>query len=53
MEEPTVPGGAPGVYGCDYKTLAQIAVLHAEARLALLNRNAKVHGAEINSILSA
>jgi len=41
-EEPTVPGEPPGVYGCDYQTLAQIAVLHAEARIALLNRDPKV-----------
>lgn len=41
-EEPTVPGEPPGVYGCDYQTLARIAVLHAEARIALLNRDPKV-----------
>jgi hypothetical protein len=41
-EEATVPGEPPGVYGCDYRTLAYIAALHAEARLALLQENAQV-----------
>jgi hypothetical protein len=41
-EEPTVPGGAPGVYGCDYKRLARIKVLHADARLQLLKGDAQV-----------
>ena len=40
--QPTVPGRAPGLYGCDYKTLARIAVLHAEARLALLKGKPQV-----------
>ncbi|CAL8468137.1 g7676 [Coccomyxa elongata] len=38
-EEITVPGEPPGVYGCDYKRLARIAVLHAGARLDLLQGN--------------
>ena len=38
QEEATVPGEAPGIYGCDYQTLASISVLHAEARMALLHR---------------
>ena len=37
-----MPGEPPGVYGCDYQTLARIAVLHAEARMALLSRDAQV-----------
>lgn len=41
-EEPTVPGEPPGVYGCDYQTLVHIAVLHAEARMALLSRDPQV-----------
>ena len=39
---PTVPGEGPGVYGCDYRTLAQIYVLHAHARMALLTGQIKV-----------
>ena len=38
QEEATVPGEPPGIYGCDYQTLARISVLHAEARMALLHR---------------
>lgn len=40
--EPTVPGQGPGVYGCDYKGLARIAVLHAGARLDLVRGDSAV-----------
>ena len=36
-----MPGEPPGIYGCDYQTLARISVLHAEARMALLHREPK------------
>ena len=42
QEEATVPGESPGIYGCDYQTLARISVLHAEARMALLHREPQV-----------
>ncbi len=41
-EEPTVPGEPPGVYGCDYKGLTRIAILHAGARLDLLKGDSAV-----------
>ena len=41
QEEATVPGESPGIYGCDYQTLARISVLHADARMALLRREPK------------
>ena len=41
-EEITVPGEPPGVYGCDYRRLAGIAVLHAGARLDLLRGDSAV-----------
>lgn len=41
-EEITVPGEPPGVYGCDYRRLARIAVLHAGARLNLLQGDSAV-----------
>ena len=39
---PTVPGKGLGLYNCAYKTLARIAALHADARLALLDGQLKV-----------
>lgn len=41
---PTVPGQGLGLYNCGYRTLAQIAALHAGARLALLDGQLKVAG---------
>jgi hypothetical protein len=41
-EVPTVPGEPPGVYGCDYKGLTRIAILHAGARLDLLKGDSAV-----------
>lgn len=44
-EEPTLPGEPPGVYGCDYKGLTRIAILHAGARLDLLKGDSAVRAA--------
>lgn len=41
-EEITVPGEPPGVYGCDYRRLTRIAVLHAGARLDFLQGDSAV-----------
>ena len=39
---PTVPGQGLGLYACGYHTLARIAALHADARVALLDGQFKV-----------
>lgn len=38
----TVPGAAPGIYACDYKTLARILLAAAKSRLLLLQGNKEV-----------
>ena len=38
-EQGAVPGGWPGVYGCDYKNLTRVMVHMAKARVACAHKN--------------
>ena len=38
-EQGAVPGGWPGVYGCDYKNLTRVMVHMAKARVAFARKN--------------
>lgn len=47
-EDITVPGAAPGIYACDYKTLARILLAVAKSRVHLLKGNKEVRSLSNN-----
>lgn len=49
-EQGAVPGGWPGVYGCDYKNLTRVMVHMAKARVAFARKNFTT--AEVRYLLS-